>query len=233
MSHESTHPPASLISQEPVPEGAQAFSRQVHDLLDGKPKDEATVAQAFDGMDGMFDLIAAGLYSLASMLVGEGEQGVRLVETAVATAEVSACSDPLLGRKNSRRALCSAALEMIARRDPGCLAAPEPESGGPASCCVTDEERKAVEESGKALDRMIAGLDRDRVREWMASLPTLPRTVFVLRAVAGFTSVETAALLQAHGGEHAAGWTPEAVSKVFRRGLCSLGSQLLHTAAAR
>jgi hypothetical protein len=167
------------------------------------------------------------------MLVGEGEQGVRLVETAVATAEVSACSDPLLGRKNSRRALCSAALEMIARRDPGCLAAPEPESGGPASCCVTDEERKAVEESGKALDRMIAGLDRDRVREWMASLPTLPRTVFVLRAVAGFTSVETAALLQAHGGEHAAGWTPEAVSKVFRRGLCSLGSQLLHTAAAR
>jgi hypothetical protein len=233
MSQKSTHPLARLIPQEPVPEGAQAFSRQVHGLLDGKPKDEATVAQAFDGMEGMFDLIAAGLYSLASMLVGEGEEGVRLVETAVATAEVSACSDPLLGRKNSRRALCSAALEMIARRDPGCMAAPEPEQEGPAATCAKHEDREAAEESSQALDRMIGGPDRDRVREWMASLPTLPRTVFVLRAVAGFTAAETAALLEAHGGEQAAGWTPEAVSKVFRRGLCSLGSRLLHSSAVR
>ena len=37
----------------------------------------------------MLDAIAAGLYSLASMLIGEGEESVELVETAVATAEVS------------------------------------------------------------------------------------------------------------------------------------------------
>ncbi len=51
-------------------------------------------------------LIAAGLYSLASMLVGEGEDSVRLVETAVATAEISACHDAKQARTNSRRALC-------------------------------------------------------------------------------------------------------------------------------
>ena len=45
----------------------------------------------------MFDMIAAGLYSLASMLVGEGEDSVRLVETAVATAEVSVCQNPDAG----------------------------------------------------------------------------------------------------------------------------------------
>ena len=36
------------------------------------------------GRNEVFDRIAAGLYSLASMLVGEGEDGVRLVEMAVA-----------------------------------------------------------------------------------------------------------------------------------------------------
>ena len=74
-------------------------------LLDGQPKDEATVTRALEGMDEMLDLIAAGLYSLASMLVGEGEDSVRLVETAVATAEISACDDAKQGRQNSRRAL--------------------------------------------------------------------------------------------------------------------------------
>ena len=39
------------------------------------------------GIWGVIALLAAGLYSMASMLVGEGEEGVRLVETAVATAD--------------------------------------------------------------------------------------------------------------------------------------------------
>jgi hypothetical protein len=55
----------------------------------------------------------------------------------------------------------------------------------------------------------------------------------VLRAVAGFTSPETAALLVANGGPQADGWTPETVREIFRRGLCSLASQLLSSTAAR
>lgn len=36
---------------------------RVQGLLDGKAKDEATVAQALEGMDAMLDVIAAGLYN--------------------------------------------------------------------------------------------------------------------------------------------------------------------------
>ena len=78
----------SLIPSNPVSECGQEFNRRVQGLLDGQPKDDETVAKALNGMDEMFDLIAVGLYSLASMLVGEGEESVRLMETAVANAEV-------------------------------------------------------------------------------------------------------------------------------------------------
>ena len=96
------------IPPQPVPEGAEEFSDRVRGLLDGKEKDEATIARALEGVDAMLDAIAAGLYSLASMLVGEGEDGIRLVETAVATSEIPACHDPVDGRRKSRRALARA-----------------------------------------------------------------------------------------------------------------------------
>ncbi|MGA2539369.1 MAG: hypothetical protein ABSF53_25410, partial [Terracidiphilus sp.] len=60
----------SLIPAQPLPDRAQEFAERVHGLLDGQPKDEATVAKAFNGLDEMLDLIAAGLYNIASMLVG-------------------------------------------------------------------------------------------------------------------------------------------------------------------
>jgi hypothetical protein len=219
----------SLIPAEPIPAGAEAFSKRVHSLLDGQPKDDATVANALHGMEAMVDLIAAGLYSLASMLVGEGEDSVRLVERSIATAEVSVCHDPAEARKSSRRALCSAALELIEKRAPGSLAAPE--GLKPAETCIDDDDLDGAVESGKELERMMGGPDRERVREWLAGLPTALRTIFVLRAVAGFTAAETTALLQAHGGPKAAGWTPAAVSEFFRQGLCSLASQLIQAAS--
>src|SRR5215469_7213750 len=106
----------SLIPKQPIPEGAEEFSKKVQGLLDGQPKDEATVAKTLGGMDAMLDVIAAGLYSMASMLVGEGEDSIGLVETAVAQTDLSACSDASEARKNSRRSLCTAAIEMIANR---------------------------------------------------------------------------------------------------------------------
>ena len=72
-------PKDSLIPPRPIPAAAHAFSKSVSGLMDGQPKNAAAVAKAFEGMDEIFDLIAAGLYSLASMLVGEGEDSVRLV----------------------------------------------------------------------------------------------------------------------------------------------------------
>jgi hypothetical protein len=228
MSKEFLTPTDNNISAQPAPADAQQFAERIHSLLDGKPKDEATVAKALDGLDEMFDLIAAGLYSLASMLVGEGEDSIRLVETAVANAEVSPGSGPAESRQNSRRALCAAALDTLAARDASSLAAPEGLEH--AATCIGDDDLDAAGVSSDELERMIAGPDRDRVRNWLESLHPTLRTIFVLRAVAGFTAAETAGLLQAHGGPKATGWTPDAVRELFRQGLCSLASHVLHEA---
>ncbi len=185
----------------------------------------------FEGMDDMLDNIAAGLYSLASMLVGEGEQSVLLVETAISTAEISPGADPLETRMNSRRALATAAMGKLVRREPGCLDAPE--GLEPALTCIDDGDLDAAGEYGEELERVMAGSDRDRVCQWLEGLSPVLRTIFVLRAVAGFSATETAGLLAAHGGPHAAGWTPDAVREEFRQGLCSLASQLLHASAGR
>jgi hypothetical protein len=221
----------SLIPAPQIPAGAEAFSHKVHVLLDGQPKDETTVEQAFEGLDDVFDAIAAGLYNLASMLVGEGEESVRLVETTVATAEIFPGNDARQARMSSRRALCTAAIEILERRTPGCLAAPVQLQ--PMGTCIEDDDLDAAGVTGEELETMMGGPDRDRVRNWLASLSTVTRVIFVLRAVAGFNSPETAAMLAANGGPDAAGWTAEAVRDLFRQGLCSLASQLIHATAAR
>ena len=102
MAQNPIEPQESLIPPPQMDARAQAFSKQYRGMLDGQPKDDETCAEAFEGMEDVFDLIAAGLYSIASMLVGEGEESVRLVETAVATAEVSACQDHKQAKKSGR-----------------------------------------------------------------------------------------------------------------------------------
>lgn len=217
----------SLIPPAPIPEGAEEFSERVRGLLDGNAKDEATVERALEGMEAMLDAIAAGLYSLASMLVGEGEDSVQLVETAVATTEVSACNDPVQGRKLSRLALSKAALQMISARDAASLSVPE--AIETAGSCIDDDDLDAV--SRGQLEQMMCGNNRDRLRDWLAKLPTDVRTVFALRAVAGMTTQETAELLAQYGGPKASAWNADGVRAVFRQGLCSLASQLLQATA--
>jgi hypothetical protein len=224
-------PVGGLIPARPLSADFKEFSERVHGLLDGPPKDDALISKAKDGMDDMLLFIAEGLYSLASMLLGEGEESIRAVEAAIANAEVSACQNPFEARQSSRRALCAAALQTIAEREPGSLAAPEGLER--ASTCIDDDDLDAARESGEELLRMLAGPDRDRVRSWLAGLRTAPRTIFVLRAVAGFTPAETAMLLAAHGGPEAAGWTEDAVREFCRQALCSLASLLLQASTAR
>src|SRR5580700_4619313 len=105
MPEQAPTPLPTLLPCQPIPAGAQAFASRMHDLLDGQPKDDATVNRAFEGMDEMFEVIAVRLYSLASMLVGEGEQSVQLVEAAVADAEISPSGSVEESRRNSRVAL--------------------------------------------------------------------------------------------------------------------------------
>ena len=215
----------SLIPQQPIPAGAEEFSKTVSGLLDGQPKDEATVNRALEGMDAMLDTIAAGLYSMASMLVGEGEDGIGLVETAVARTEISR-GNAAESRQSSRKALCTAAIELIAERRPGSLAAPEGLEH--ASTCIEDDDLESAGISREELEHMLAGPNRESVKKWIESLATPTRVIFVLRAVAGLTADETAALLAGHGGPGAEGWNADAVREIFRQGLCSLASQLIH-----
>jgi hypothetical protein len=195
------------------------------------PNDSLISPEPIQTMDGIVDQIAAGLYTLASMLLGEGEESVRVVETAIANSEVSACQDPAQARSSSRRALCEAALETLGARDPGSLAAPE--GLKPSGNCIDEDDLEAVEIAREDLERMSSGPDRARVRNWLAGLPTALRTIFVLRAVAGLSATETAVILVTHGGPKAAGWTADAVHSVFREGLCSLATQLLQATAVR
>jgi DNA-directed RNA polymerase specialized sigma24 family protein len=192
---------------------------------------EETVAEASDGLQEIVELVASGLYSLASMLVGEGADSEQLVETAIANAEISVCQNPQEAIQSSQRALSAAALDLLAGRDQESFIAPEGLT--PSSICIDDDDLAAAGISRDELKSMISGSDRDRVRKWLASLPTAMRSIFVLRAVAGFSAVETAGLLKTHGGPQATAWSPEAAREVFRQGLCSLASQLLHASAER
>ncbi len=182
-------------------------------------------------MDATLERIAAELYSLASMLVGEGEDSIRLVEVAVAEAEVSACSGAEAAHRSSRLALARAAIDLLAGRDPQGLSAPEDLQH--AVTCIEDDDLDAAAEARDSMERMIAGPDRDRVRAWLESLPTALRVIYVLRAVAGLSAADTADLLANHGGPGASGWTAEAVREYFRQGLCSLASQLIHATAGQ
>lgn len=224
MSHDSDAKDV-LIPRQPVPAGAEELSQKVQGLLDGQPKDEATVSKALGGMDALLDVIAAGLYSVASMLVGEGEESIQLVETAVARTNLSACSNAEEARKSSRRALCTAAIELISERKPGSLAAPEWLEH--AATCIEDDDLEAAGISRAELESMLAGPNRENVKKWIESLATETRVIFVLRAVAGFSANETAEMLAGHAGKGAERWTADAVREIFRQGLCSLASQLI------
>jgi hypothetical protein len=146
----------------------------------------------------------------------------------VETADVVSAEGAARARKNGRLALCKAAIEILERRIPGSLSAPDGLEH--AHTCIDDDDLDAASVSGEKFFQMMAGPDRDRVRTWLAGLPTPQRVIFVMRAVAGFSSAETATMLATYGGPLAAGWTPEAVREIFRQALCSLASQLLHNA---
>jgi DNA-directed RNA polymerase specialized sigma24 family protein len=196
------------------------------------PHENLTLDQPIsDDLKEILELVTAGLYSLASMLVGEGEESARLVEETIESAQVSPCADPQNARRCSRRALAVAALKLLAGRCPGCLDAPLGLT--PATTCIEGDDLASAGISAGDLQGMMSGPERERVREWLEGLPTWMRTVFALRAVAGFNAAETATLLKLHGGPQAAAWTPQIVSEVFRQGLCSLASQVLHASAER
>ena len=175
--------------------------------------------------------LAADLYHTASMLVGEGEDAITLVEQAIGQADDAAAeADEAL--RVLRLQLAGKAIALLAQRDAASLEAPELDSSGPVSC-IEGDELDAAGVTSAELEAMLTGPDNAHLRAWLESLPVSLRSIFVLRAVAGYSSAETAGLLAEYGGPAAENWTPEGVRVIFRSALCSLAAQLLHATAER
>lgn len=228
-----------FVPEEPLdPRGAEFFE-QVTEMLDGQPKDPEIVETALAGSDEFLEKIAADLYHIASMLLGEGEETIGLIERVVATVDLPSCCDHAEARHKARLLLAAEAISILRQRDSvahlASLAAPAEESG-PASC-IEDDDLSAAGVTPDELERMISGPEGRRLRDWLEGLSVSLRVVFVLRAVAGLSSPEVAGLL----GEESDSatpepdhfWTPDAVRSTFRQALCSLASQLIHATATR
>jgi DNA-directed RNA polymerase specialized sigma24 family protein len=225
-------PGSSIVPEEPVhPEGAAIFG-QIQGMLDGQAKDPAAVEAALAEWDGFLEKIAAELYHISSMLLGEGEDSIRLIERVLATVDLPACHDHVEARHNSRLALASQAVTLLAGRDAPSLAAPGAEDSGPVTC-IEDDDLEAAGVTPDELEQMISGPEGHRLRDWLEGLSVSLRVIFVLRAVAGLSSPEVAGLLAGLGGPAAEDWTPDAVRSTFRQALCSLASQLIHATATR
>ena len=212
----------SFLPEEPThPQGAEFFA-QVTDLLDGKPKDAAAVEAALSSWDGLLETIAADLYRIGSMLLGEGEQTVALIERAIANVNIQACRDHVEARHKARLTLAGQAIPLVQHREPSSLDAPADEDG-PVGC-IEDDDLDAAGVSSAELEQMLTDPDNHRLRNWLEGLSVPLRVIFVLRAVAGLSSPEVAGLLD---------WPPDAVRSIFRQALCSLASQLLQATAAK
>jgi len=222
-----------FLPEEPIdPQGA-AFFEKVTDMLDGRPKDPSVVEQALSGWDELLEKVGAELYRIASMLLGEGEQAIGLIERVVANIDLPACGSHAEARHRARLLLASDAISILRQCDSTArttsLAAPADDSG-PASC-IEDDDLEAAGVTPDELEQMISGPEGHRLRDWLEGLSIPLRVVFVLRAVAGLSSAEISGLLAKHGGPAAQDWNPDAVRSTFRQALCSLASQLIHATA--
>ncbi len=231
MSSEPLSLEHSLIPEESVHPRGEEFFAQVSEMLDGQPKVEAVVEARLAGWEGLIERIASDLYRIGSMLLGEGEETIQIIEKVVIHNDISACSDHVEARHNARLLLAAEAIAVLERRDPASFVAPVGEDG-PVSC-IEDDDLDSVGVTHAELERMLSGPDDHRLRDWLESLTVSLRVIFVLRAIAGLSSAEVAGLLAEHGGAEAQDWTPDAVRSTFRQALCGLASQLIHASAAK
>ncbi len=207
--------------------------------LDGGliPEESTPLPAESADWEGLFEDIAADLYRVASMLLGEGEAAIALVEQAIGGDAIAVGKSVEQesfeqARHAGRLLIAGEAIGILGKRDGAALAAPEVDADGPVSC-IEGDELDAAGVTSAELEAMLTGPDNHRLRSWIEGLPVQLRVTFVLRSVANLTSPEIAGLLGEYGGPEAAGWTPEAVRSVFRQALCSLAGQLLHATAER
>ncbi len=169
---------------------------------------------------------ALEFFQLASLLVGDQQQALHLVEESVSASDLDPCAAERGAEEAVRQRLTAQALAWMARRRPDAFIVEE--SSRPAGGCMETDDLEAAGISGEKLAEMLSGGQRQKLRGWLDELSPAQRVVFVLRAVLGRSSQATAeAVGRAAGSDD---WTPEYVSVMFRPALCSLANQLAHAA---
>ena len=179
--------------------------------------------------------MAAELFQLASLLIGNEGQALQLIENSLATMEIDPCSDPEAAREQARgRVVRGALAELFAAQPAAFRPAPaEPSAYAP---CVQDEDLEAAAtvpaQVRQWLEHQAKPELRNGLRTWLEELPVVQRAIFVQRAVMGQGNEAAARLLREAGGAEAGAWTPQSVGESFRQALCSLANSLAHAPAA-
>ncbi len=162
---------------------------------------------------------AVELFQLASLLMGDQQEAVALVEQTLASVEIDPCLDPAAARELTRARVLAFGLERLRELDPQSF------SGVPAvnTVCVEDDDLSSAGISQTQLAGWLAGEGRQDLRDWLAALPGAQRAIFVQRAVLGQGNGAVAEAL----GEGA--WSADAVGEMYRLALCSLANSLAHS----
>lgn len=178
--------------------------------------------------------MAAELFQLASLLVGDGPSAAPLIESSLSNMEIDPCLDPEAAREQARTHVVRAALGLLAAQSPAEFAART--EGDIGSSCIEDDDLLAAGVSPAQLRGWLEGQGngelRRELRQWLESLSPLQRVVFVQRAVLGLGNETVARKLDdASGKSNTPQWTAQGVSGVFRQALCSLANSLAHAPA--
>jgi len=179
--------------------------------------------------------MAAELFQLASLLVGDGDRALSLIERSLATMEIDPCLNPVLAREQARACIVRDSLAELALEQP---AAFDTHATGSMEHdpCIQDDDLQAAGitpvQLRSWLEQQAKPELRRGLRDWLEELPLVQRAIFVQRAVLGQGNEAAATLLRETGGPQAKGWTSQNVSDTFRQALCSLANSLAHAPAA-
>lgn len=187
------------------------------------------------GDAGVVPGMAAELFQLASLLVGDGDRALHVIERSLATIEIDPCMNPASAREQARASIVRVSLAELAQEQPAAFDthAVEDLEHNP---CIQDDDLQAAGITPAQLRNWLEQQGKPELRRglrsWLEELPIMQRTIFVQRAVLGQGNEAAATLLRETGGPGAKGWTSQNVSNTFRQALCSLASSLAHAPAA-
>jgi DNA-directed RNA polymerase specialized sigma24 family protein len=168
---------------------------------------------------------ALHLFQIAALMLGDEQEAVSLVEESVAQVEADPCAEGTLAYAEARTVLAHTAVQRMAGLYPGAFVVPTPQPAD-ASCIETDDLGAAGLDA-EQLGALMSGAGRAGMREWLGRLAPALRAIFVLRAVAGQDSEQTAESLRQSGATGAQAWRRDQVGTAYRQALCSLATCLM------